>query len=84
MAIKLGKLAEQAINLNFPECWQSLATILGLKVEYDETLNQVRIEVGLDDIVIKPDNSISCDISLTKEILSQIIIEAAKQNPEDQ
>ena len=82
MAIKLGKLTEQAINLDFPECWQSLATILGLKVEYDKTLDKVVIEVGLEDVIISKDNSIETSLPLNKEIISQIIIEAAKQAEE--
>ena len=80
MAIKLGKLANQTINLKFPQCWQSLATILGLNVEYDELLNTVRIEIGLEDITITQTNEVTCTIPLTKEIISQIIMEAAKHS----
>lgn len=83
MSIKLGKLSKQAINLKFPHCWISLAAILGLEYRYEEKRKLISIEVGLNDVTIHEDNSVVSEVPLTKEIIASIIVEAAKQKPEE-
>ena len=77
--IKLGKLTEQALNKQFPDNWKSMAVMMNYKVEMYDKDRVVSIEISpTTSIDIRADNTISTNAPVPKELIAQLIVEAAK------
>ena len=87
--IKLGPLAQQAINKEFPDNWKTLAIMLNVpftmypESEEDQKLqpDDVSIEIEFSDtkiLTINADNSIGTTASLSNDVIGQLLVEIAQ------
>lgn len=85
--IKIGQLAEQAINKQFPDNWKSLAIMMNIPFtmyddEEDSLPEDTSIEIEFSDaviLIIKSDNSITTTATVPNEMIGQLIVELAQQ-----
>ena len=85
--IKLGKLAEHAMNKEFPNNWKSLAVMMNIPYSMygdgeDDLPEDASIEIEFSDtdvLTIKADNSISTTSQLPNEMVGQLIVELAQK-----
>lgn len=85
--IKLGPLAKQAINKQFPNNWKTLAVMMNIPYNmYGDTEadlpEDMSIEIEFTDTItleIKADNSIKTTGAVPIEMIGQLIVELAQK-----
>jgi len=85
--IKIGQLAQAAINKQFPDNWKSLAVMMNIPFtmyddDEDSLPEDTSIEIEFSDTVtltIKADNSITTTATIPNEMVGQMIVELAQQ-----
>ena len=85
--IKIGQLAQRAIDKQFPDNWKSLAVMMNIPFtmynDGEDDLSEdmsIEIEFSDDDILtIKADGSISTTSTLPNDMIGQMIVELAQQ-----
>lgn len=81
--IKLGRMTEQAINKQFPDNWKTMAIMMNIPFEMYDDDKVISIEISNTiSIDIKADNSFSSNAPIPKELIAQLIVEAATLNDE--
>lgn len=74
--IQLGPLVEKAIEKEFPHKWISLANLAGLEYEHNEDSKEVTLFFGNDEISITEEGLISTTVTVSTDLITQIIIQA--------
>jgi len=76
--IKLGQLAEQAMNKSFPDNWKTMAIMMNVPFTMYDDDKEIEIEFSDTDILsIKADNSVSVQSPLPNETIAQLIVDIA-------
>jgi hypothetical protein len=79
--IKLGQLAQNAANKQFPDNWIALAKMTHINYEHDEKNKTVTLDIDdVNSLIIDSDNHIICDAPLDNTAITAIIIEAVKSS----
>lgn len=85
--IKIGQLAQRAIDKQFPDNWKSLAVMMNIPFTMyndgeDDLPEDMSIEIEFSDddiLTIKADGSISTTSTLPNDMIGQMIVELAQQ-----
>lgn len=85
--IKMGPLAQRAMDKQFPDNWKSLAVMMNIPFTMyndgeDDLPEDMSIEIEFSDsdiLTIKADNSISTTSRLENNMIGQMIVEIAQK-----
>ena len=79
--ITIGPVVKNTLNKDFPDCWKSMAALLGL--QFEMTTNNTIVELTFKDniscLTISADNSIEANFPIDKESIAGILISQVKK-----